>query len=294
MSSGSTEISDKVTVLVFKDNYAARTFQIPLKWISRLGLALSMLATLLILCAFLAIRYYRISVRLDPTRVQELEQELTDLKINLKNLENRAIDTPLAHAIPAAQVSVKSSTSAPLTPTQQNEIPLFSGFPADIKIQTPEPESIPIQLQATRVQWRGKNLMVRFALQYVRDDQKNQEGKILIVARGTDSLLTYPSGTLKPTGSDFLISPEKGESFSVSRYREVKADFGPVKTLDSIQEVEIFVFNPENQILIYQRIKPEKNRPAERESKKNLDTTEAASPATTPADATAEPESSNL
>src|SRR3954471_4861249 len=93
MNQGSTEISGKVTVLVFKDNYAARTFQIPLNWISRFGIFLGILVGLTTASVFIAFKYYRVAVRTDPSRVQDLEQELTDLRSNLKSLDAKAPDS---------------------------------------------------------------------------------------------------------------------------------------------------------------------------------------------------------
>ncbi|MGZ3708165.1 MAG: hypothetical protein ACXWPM_04980 [Bdellovibrionota bacterium] len=58
--------------------------------------------------------------------------------------------------------------------------------------------------------------------------------------------------------AESLIAPDKGEFFSVSRYREVKADFGPVRSQDSLKDVEILIIASNGQILIDQKLQPQK------------------------------------
>jgi len=274
MNPGNTEISDKVTVLVFKDNYSARTFQVPLRWISKFGLFLSILIGVTAISAFLAIKYYRIASRSDPTHVQELEQELTDLRINLKNLESKAVETTqhVTTSNNAASQSVGPNSTAnsenpdrkKSAPSQisSNQLPVFTAFSSSVQTQIPDPSSIPISILSPKLKWRGSTLRVQFALQYSRSDGSNQEGKILILARGPESLLSYPSGTVNKVGTENLLSPEKGEPFSVSRYREVKANFGPVRFRSDIQEIEILLFNKEGQILAYQKVASESQPPS--------------------------------
>lgn len=262
MAQGSAEISDKVTVLVFKDNYAARTFQIPLSWISRFGIFLGVFAAVTTVSVFTAAKYYQIAAKTDPSRVQDLEQEITDLRANLKKAESRpseliAASTPRAAASPiliSSQGSHPKSgipSSAPLTPSGT---PFFTEFPANISNSIPDPSTLAFSIRPPKTQWRGKTLRVQFALQYTKQDQGNQQGRILILARGPETLLTYPSGVLNPTGTENLINPMNGEFFSVSRFREVKADFGPVANQKTLNEIEIYIFNKEGQILAYQKI----------------------------------------
>lgn len=240
MSQGSAEISDKITLLVFKDNYAARTFQIPLSWISRFGLALGAVLALSLVSTFTAFKYYRVAVKTNPIRVQDLEQEINDLRANLKNLESKPTSTP--------------SNTKTISPVDGKSIPIFSSFPLSIQTQIPDASTLPFKIQSIETLWMGKTLRVKFSLNYTKGDEGTQEGKVLILARGPESLLAYPAGSFNRVGSESLFNPEQGESFSVSRFREVKADFGPMHSTDSIQEVEIFIFTHQSQLLSYQKI----------------------------------------
>lgn len=235
MNQASNEPSDKVTVLVFKDNYAARTFQIPLVWISRLGILLGLIIGLTITSVVIALKYYRIAVASNPARVLDLEQELIDLKTNIKSSETTHPNTA---ANPAAQ-------------TASSRFPLFApGFGTTL----PDPATLPISLQETKISWRGGFLKLRFAIEYRKEDGGSQQGRILILARGPSTLTTYPAGALNSVTAGYLLSPEKGEEFNVSRFREVKASLGPVASQKDLKEIEIFILNQENQPLIYQSL----------------------------------------
>ena len=61
---------------------------------------------------------------------------------------------------------------------------------------------------------------------------------------------------LQSVGKDILIDPNKGEYFSVSRFRETKADFGPLPSKEWVKEVEVLVLSSSGQILIHRNIIP--------------------------------------
>src|SRR5262249_21065939 len=87
-------------------------------------------------------------------------------------------------------------------------------------------------------------------------------GRIVILARGPSTLLAYPEKVLNSGSEAALIGPERGEYFSVSRYRETRAEFGPIANLESLQEVAILIFGSASeegglQLLIHQRVPTE-------------------------------------
>jgi hypothetical protein len=260
MKQGSAEISDKVTILVFKDNFAARTFQISLKWISKLGLLLALLVGLTIGSLFVAIKYYRITLELDPARIQDLEQEIAELKnAAAKNSGNKPVDA-----------NTQSDSNKPLTPSSPSAPSasvsptlFFSTFPTLASTSLPDAASLPFTVSNLSSAWHGKILQLRFHLHYTKEDKGSQHGKLLILARGPDSLLVYPPGAFNPIGEGSLVSIEKSESFSVSKAREVKAEFGPVHSQKAIKELEIYIFNHQNQILKYQKISLQKPKSPE-------------------------------
>jgi hypothetical protein len=253
MNQGTAEISDKITVLVFKDNYAARTFQIPLRWISRFGALLGVLSLLAVGNSLVALKYYRIAAKTDPTRTQDLEQEISEMRAHIRQLEVRAVDS--SSRTPSQPISQPPPPAPDQTITSKPPIALsFPILPEQLAANLPNPTSLPFSVQTPKATWKGKTLKVRFALQYNKNDQGSQQGRILVLARGPGGLLAYPSGVFNFDQSKGLISPEKGEPFSVSRYREVRADFGPVQSQADIHEVEVLIFNKENQLLTYEKV----------------------------------------
>src|SRR3974390_429208 len=102
MNAADSKSSDQITVFVFKDNYAARTFQISLAWISRLGLLGSAMIGITLVSAYFALKYYRTAHRMDPTHIQEVEQELTALKSSYQALEAKKLTVPAPAASEAA------------------------------------------------------------------------------------------------------------------------------------------------------------------------------------------------
>ncbi len=246
MAQGPARISDKITILVFKDNNAARTFQISLSSISRFGFILGTLLAITLSSTFIALKYYRIAAASNPIYVQDLEQEIIDLKANLKTIETKSesLSSPII-----------VSTPTPIaTPMASNTVPPFSIFTHAFQPPIADPSTLRFSIQTPEISWQKSSLHVRFALQYRNKDQGSQEGKILVLARGPETLLTYPAGSLNPIGAENLIDLNKGETFSVSRYRAVDANFGQLHSKNALHEVEIFILNNQGNLLTYQKI----------------------------------------
>lgn len=263
-----------LNILVFKENHSSRAFQVPLGWISRLGIALTFLVALTLLSSVFAIRFFRMAHRASPARVLELEQELSGLKDSYRLLEAKTLAPPEAKTSPVtvslpktpeatapvppappppAQSADSVSPTAPLTTAGG----LFSSLP--LLAQTalgriPDPASLPIRLSTAETRWQGKSLIVKFSIQYVKNDTGNQQGRIVILARGPETLLAYPDGVMAPTSALSLVQPDHGEYFSVSRFRGVEAEFGPVASKNSLKMVEALIFNSAGQLILAEKI----------------------------------------
>jgi hypothetical protein len=236
--SAPTQTPDQVTVLVFKDNYASRTFQIPLKWFGRFGMLLGALAGLSFVSLFFALKYYQVAKTADPDKLRDLEEALVDMKA-------RALaPPPVPGAAPDAAPAPKS-TSAAGSPL------LFHALPSLVTPAPANPKAVPISIHAPQVKWNGKNLTVHFELQYVLLDKGSQQGRIILLARGPSTFLSYPAGVINAGGKDTLIDPEKGEYFSVSRMRAVDASFGPMPAGNEINQLEVLILSSSFQILIH-------------------------------------------
>jgi hypothetical protein len=262
-------VSDRLTLLVFKDNFASRTFQIPLRWISQFGLLLGFLVLTSATSLFLAVKFYWIHLKADtaPTRelrqIQEMEQQMSDLKQQLKFAQANAQSNMKALALVQTQSQSQSYATPPKSePVALNPVPAAVStsteagnlLPSSVSGNIPNEASLPFAIEALKMSWRGHNLRVSFALQYRKDDQGTQQGRILIIGRGPDVILGYPDRVFEGPSNGPLISAENGESFSVSRYREVRAELGPVKPSHLFKTVEILIFNRENQLLVHRNL----------------------------------------
>jgi hypothetical protein len=173
--------------------------------------------------------------------------------------------SPTQPPAPAPNQSKPEPVAAPVgvvqAPTQEK--PFHPGailsylFLPNKSWSKPNPSGNPLKIALTQpqVQLKGSRLQVKFAIQYTADDGKNQQGRIILLVRSPSGLLAYPEGVLNGMRADVLIAPERGEFFSVGRYREVKNEFslppGPLKSWD---EVEILIFQSDESLLLRERV----------------------------------------
>lgn len=255
---------DELTVVVFKDNLSSRTFRVPLRWISRLGTLVGILAVLAALSSLLATKYYRMARRGSPSRVAELEDELNGLRSSYSALQTKAAEDVKKATAAAAASAPKTALPLPQPTVTVTAAPppaaapvatarpagmtaiLFQDLPGNVVRSQPTAE-LPVKLSPPKVRWHNGSLQIQSALEYSRSDGGNQQGRIVVLARGPSTLLAYPDSVLNPGSSPVLIAPDHGESFSVSRYREINVDFGPIRATAALQEVEILIFgDPES------------------------------------------------
>ncbi|MBI2712494.1 MAG: hypothetical protein HYX41_06530, partial [Bdellovibrio sp.] len=233
---------------------AVRTFDVPLQWISWVGTLLGLLVLFSIFSIFIAGKYYWISQRSSSTRVDELEQKIVQLKTSIAEQEKRGVQPQGAQPAPVSS----NSDSDGLT---------LIAFQNGVHLDAPDPSTLAFSIRNPRAYWSGNTLKVRLSLQYTKGDEGNQQGFIIALSRGPDGLMAYPSGVLDTKQKKILIDISKGESFSVSRFREVKADFPgrpPRSTAGDTQEnprsVEVYLFNKDFQLLHTVSLTPEDPR----------------------------------
>lgn len=268
MSPSALSNPGEVTVLVFKDNDTSRSFQVSLGWITRLGFAIGSVVVVALLSAFFALKFYRVARKSDPVRVIGLEQRINDLQTTNQGLETRlaaaskgqttATQPEAVNILPVPAVTVTPvAESAAVKSSPGNSI-LFGALPRATRDLSADAAKLPITVSPAQVSFgnNGRALKVGFNIQYGGPAQGSQQGRIIILARGPNTLFAYPEGVLSRAGADSLIVPDQGEYFSVSRFREVKADFPDLRGAGNgqIQDVEILIVSLENQLLFYQKI----------------------------------------
>jgi hypothetical protein len=273
--------ANQLTILVFKDNHAARVFRVPLRWVLQFGWLLGALLTTVVVGLAASTYLFHLSRRavpdasslapaisltqtpvapqvvpVPPATSPASTEHVTQLELQVKSLEDqlaafRAANPALAeeaHPAPIVSPDADIAAGTPLT-TQPF---LFRGLPE--QIQAP-PAQIPITLTTPSAHWEGKTLKVHFGVQYTAMGG-SQQGRIIILARGPGIVLSHPAQLFQPTGHDSLINPNQGEYFSVSRFRDTRAEFGPIANRDSIHEVEVIILSQSGQLFIHQMIQP--------------------------------------
>lgn len=235
-------MSDRLTLVVFKDHLSSRTLTVRLVWLRGFALALLSVISLAVIAGALFLNAYRKTLALGSVgssiKVEEMEKELAEAKSAYETLKQQALNASSGSA-PSLAGAVNSFTSLP---------------PDSILEAIPAPETLPFRLEKLSAQWKGNTLQIRSAIEYTRDDGGNQQGHFVILTRGPQAVVAYPEGVFNSAGATSLIRPESGEFFSVSRYREIKADLGPFVRRDDVQSIEIFIFDPRKRLIYANRL----------------------------------------
>ncbi len=235
-------MSDRLTLVVFKDHLSSRTLTVRLAWLRAFSFALLSVIGLAVLAAALFFNAYRKTVAsggvASAIRVEELEKELADTKASYESVKQQALNSIAGGGAALAGASHS-----------------FSLLPAEAMLEpVPGRETLPFRLEPIKAQWKGSTLQIRTAIEYAREDGGNQQGHFVILARGPQTVTAYPDGVFALQNSPSLIKPEGGEFFSVSRYREVKAEFGPFSRRDDVQSIEILIFDARKRLLFHDQI----------------------------------------
>jgi hypothetical protein len=250
---------DKVTVLVFKEHLAARAFHVPTQWIIKFGVLIGFLFLFSTVMSIFAIHYYRLASR--PESINPSPAASTGLNAHSHSSQKtqdlgQDVNPQVPDQLETQALSPNSPDEADLSAENQSQpmlTNLFAGLastgtPANI----PDPSSLAFSIQKPRYSWHKNTLQVRFALQYTKQDRGSQQGRIVVLARGPSTLLSFPGETLNLAGITPLINYSKGEYFSVSRFREGTANFGPFASKDLIREIEILILSKSGDLLLHQ------------------------------------------
>jgi hypothetical protein len=264
-------------VLVFQGGLASRNFEIPLSWFARLGWIFGGSILVAALSTGTALLVWRTSHESQPERLKELELQIQTLETQLAE-RPQSLPSPVAPAaslqaepVPAPTVTVTVTAPAETslaqfnpfaqkaTPSDSAPIVGFTAFPPSVTGVIPwvARPSVPIEMTPPQLQWQGKKLKLKFDIRYVGPEGKSQQGRIIVAARGPETLIVYPTGALRPTGSGSLFDPEQGEYFSVARFRETRVELPSVDS--PLRTLEIFLIgqdsiDQQNKILIHETL----------------------------------------
>lgn len=254
-------MSSKLTLQIYKDHLKPRVFNISEHWFTRLAYLAWGLTLLTIFSVTLAARFYWEGKNASPERVTALESEVKDLKAALENTNSSTPHTSTSTAPtlpnPAAPQDPLSSDSKPSTglgKTLTVNEGVWAGLAEGISA-LPAGTQPTIKLEDAKLSWEGKFVLFTANVAYQNPGQGSQQGHLVVLARSPNSIYSHPQQVLNTATGSALINPERGEYFSVSRFRLLKAKFGPFDSPDQLSEVQVFAFNLNNKIILLNTFK---------------------------------------
>ncbi len=228
-----------------KDNAPSRAFTIPMRTLRRLswtGATFVVIATVAVLALIVWFLTARPVVRIGTT------DDAASSGTGERRHEKADTNDPSEASLGLPQVTSSNALKTLET------LP-FNAFPPSVKAPSSQTE-LSIELTNLATSWNDRKLAVKFFIHYAAKDGGNQQGRFFLIAKGPSLLAVYPNGVLNiaTQKGQPLFSPERGEFFSVSRFREVKADFGPYVSHEDVGSVQVVVLNRQGEILISEDI----------------------------------------
>ena len=247
--------ADKVlTVQVHHENLNPRTFKVPLNWLTRASWLAWLLLAISIVSSVFAVHEYFSERSARPELVKDLENEVQELKIALEKKGN----VPA----PSAPITAANTSNAPVDNKAVDQKPtpgpgeaiegkegVWSGLAENITL--PAAGSTPsVKLEDARVDWQGKYANFTVNVLYRDPGKGSQQGHIVALGRSSDSVYAHPEGVLNTATGNALFDPNRGEYFSVARFRVLKAHFGPYESQKQLSEIQVFLFDLNNKLIL--------------------------------------------
>jgi hypothetical protein len=245
-------MNEKLTVILFKNHLTSRTFEVSLKKLERIGISF---VVVIFLAIFSSVFFVRSGLKMLRTkdagnaeRTEILERQLSELKTSYEALQ--------------AHLSGSTAAGSNLSQSSLRSV-LFTSIPTNsVRSPIPSRDSLPFRLEGMKSRWQGNFLYISTAIEYTRGDEGTQQGNFFIVAHGPQNLYAHPEGAFSDAGSETLMDPESGEYFSVARYREIRARFGPVERRDQIESISIYLFDRNKNLIYLDRINLKDTEPS--------------------------------
>jgi len=246
------KVDKTLTLQVHHENLNPRTFRVPLSWIHRASWLAWGLLTLSVVSSVYAAKEYFSERSARPELVGELENEIQELKIALERKSVTTSDDSSkagSHPVDLKATDVKASP-APGTPLESHD-GVWGGLAANIVAPAPGTVS-PIRMEDPRLEWQGKYANFTLNLVFKDPGQGSQQGHIVVLGRGADRIFAHPDGVLNAGSGDYLFTPDRGEYFSVARFRVLKARLGPFENPKQLSEVQVFLFDMNHKLIMTQ------------------------------------------
>lgn len=233
--------SQDLTLVLIRANGAPRTFNLPLPKLKRslLFLSIFVLGTTLA-CITLAVLHF------SGSRVQRVEVVTPQQPEAEKQPAAADRTAELQADLEKAQAALEGRKKLSSDPRAKVEAPLLllaptSGLVADSPVLINRP--------IVKRHENSKDVSVEFELQNRSPDQSRIRGYIVVIAKTTSGIYSYPENVFS-LDENILLNFAKGETFGISRSRATVATFSDLpNTRGSKTNFQIFIFSSTGQIL---------------------------------------------
>jgi hypothetical protein len=247
-------------VQVHQENLNPRTFRVPLRWIRQASTFAWLLLAITILSSAFAVREYFSERSARPELVNELENEIQELKIALE----KKTDTPNTPIVAAHSDQTQDDSKIPPDAKATNDKPapgpgesaeakdgIWAGLAENITL--PPAGSTPlVKIEDARIEWQGKYVNFTANLLYRDPGKGSQQGHVVALSRANDRIFAHPEGVLNTQSPSYLFEPSRGEYFSVARFRVLKTHFGPFENTKQLSEIQVYLFDLNNKLILNQ------------------------------------------
>jgi hypothetical protein len=214
------------------------------------------LVSLTLVSSVYAVREYYSERSARPELVAELENEVQNLKIALE----KKTGPGSAQAPVTSGATPADSNATDVRPSPAPGVPLEgkAGIWAGLaeQISTPPEGAVPgIRFEDARLDWQGKYATFTLNVMYRDPGKGSQQGHLVALGRSNDRIFAHPEGVLNTASGSALFDANRGEYFSVARFRVLKARLGPFESPDQLREVQVFAFDLNNKLILIQTYK---------------------------------------
>ncbi len=255
-ASNNNKTGKVLTVQVHHQNLDPRTFKVPVKWIYRSSVIAWLLIVISLTSIFFAVKTYRMKGGNQSGAIMELEREVRDLKHTNETLSSN-IPAATANGTPAPAAKNDDPNSRDTKPEAEAgqamdaQEGIWTGLAPRITLP-PTGGTAPVQLSDVKINWQGKFALVSGVVAYREQGKGSQQGHLVVLARGKDRIFAHPDNVLNVPSSSFLFNADHGEYFSVARFRILKTKLGPFETPAQLSQIQIFLFDLENKLILTQ------------------------------------------
>lgn len=247
--------SDKfLTFQLHQGHLSPRTFRIPRRWLFQASLAAWGLAGVALFSTVFAIRESMSEKIARPELIKELETEIQELKIALEKRGSAPVQPSAAtpETTESGRVDPKATDEKPLPAAGdpwEGKDAVWSGLAENITLPEPGVEAA-VRVEDPRVEWEGKYANFTLNILYREPGKGSQQGHIVALGRAPDRIFAHPEGVLNSPSGAHLFDPNRGEYFSVGRFRVLKTRLGPFDQRNQLQEVQVFLFDLNNKLIL--------------------------------------------